>query len=366
MAIVITGTAGTWSHNTAGVVVSVTGHGSKSPAAPSVWDDCEHGQAISARWDGAVPNAGPAGIQLKYDTNSYSQALPHSRGTHYLTGSHGGNNLAAEGNNVSFWKNRTVSLPCFYYVSWYIALNTTWRFGTAFNYKMMNYNGSTGGPYDLPNNWYMANAFPPSFSQYGYLDDSGNPTGLSLSFPDQNAHERYYGGISVKECNSPGTWFKYEHIAKMTTGTDGFSKFLADNVLLTNYAGKTDGYSGTGRSLNVGGYHGADDIQNPDNRRFFKDIYLDETLSRAVLTDSATYTTATIIEPQIPSAWDSSSVTVKVNLGKLPDTGTAWLFVFDATGVSNAVGFPITLGGSGGGGGGGSIPPPGGRVFIIP
>ena len=48
-----------------------------------------------------------------------------------------------------------------------------------------------------------------------------------------------------------------------------------------------------------------------------------------MLANNATYTSATIIEPQIPTAWADGSITVTVNQGALPD-GDAFLFVFDS------------------------------------
>jgi hypothetical protein len=76
------------------------------------------------------------------------------------------------------------------------------------------------------------------------------------------------------------------------------------------------------------------------------DIYFDLTWSRVMLCNNAAYDSATICEPQIPSAWVDGSATVKVNLGQLPDTGTAYLFVFDADNNHNATGYSVTLGGA--------------------
>ena len=56
------------------------------------------------------------------------------------------------------------------------------------------------------------------------------------------------------------------------------------------------------------------------------------------------YNNATIIEPQIPSAWCNSSITVKVNLGAFTGS-TAYLFVFDSDNNRNATGYPVAIGG---------------------
>ena len=88
--------------------------------------------------------------------------------------------------------------------------------------------------------------------------------------------------------------------------------------------------------------------EDPDNWRYFDDVYIDRTPTRAVLANNSSYDSATIVEPQIPSVWADGSVTAKVNLGKLPDSGNAYLFVFDSNNQANSVGYPVTLGSGGG------------------
>ena len=78
--------------------------------------------------------------------------------------------------------------------------------------------------------------------------------------------------------------------------------------------------------------------------RYFDDIYIDTTFSRVMLADNQTISHASVVEPQPPMVWSEDSITFKVNLGRLPDTGTAYLFVFDANNSSNSVGYPVTIG----------------------
>jgi hypothetical protein len=79
--------------------------------------------------------------------------------------------------------------------------------------------------------------------------------------------------------------------------------------------------------------------------RYFAAVYMDNTHSRVMLGNNQDYAQCTIVEPQIPSVWSGNSITMSVNLGSLPDTGTAYLFVFDANNSRNAVGYPVSLGG---------------------
>lgn len=88
----------------------------------------------------------------------------------------------------------------------------------------------------------------------------------------------------------------------------------------------------------------------PNNWRYWADVYLDYSLARVVLANNANLNNATIREPQISSAWSTSSISFSVNLGKFTAGQTAYLFVFDPSGVPNTTGYPITVGGSSGGG----------------
>ena len=82
---------------------------------------------------------------------------------------------------------------------------------------------------------------------------------------------------------------------------------------------------------------------DPDAFRYFDDLYVDTTWSRVVLADSADYSAASVVEPQIPSAWSDASITAQANLGRLTCPATAYLFVFDASGSRNAEGFPVEI-----------------------
>ena len=87
---------------------------------------------------------------------------------------------------------------------------------------------------------------------------------------------------------------------------------------------------------------------NNDAFRYFDDIYIDTTFARIILANNSNYDDATVIEPQIPSAWNNTSITCVVNLGKLPENGTAYLFVFDAGNNHNPIGYPVTIGNAAG------------------
>jgi len=130
---------------------------------------------------------------------------------------------------------------------------------------------------------------------------------------------------------------------KLTNQNDGYIQIRENGNLVVNYAGPTDKYPGTSRTVGVGGWSL---IKAPNNWRYYADAFLDTTLSRIVLANNADLSQATIIENQIPSSWSDSSITATVNLGQFQGGQTAYLFVVDATGTPSASGLPVSVDGA--------------------
>jgi hypothetical protein len=63
-----------------------------------------------------------------------------------------------------------------------------------------------------------------------------------------------------------------------------------------------------------------------------------------MLGDNIDYNACTKMEPQIPISWREDRISIKVNLGNLPNEGTAYLFIFDQTNNRNATGYAMTIG----------------------
>jgi hypothetical protein len=73
-------------------------------------------------------------------------------------------------------------------------------------------------------------------------------------------------------------------------------------------------------------------------------VYVDSTPARVVLANNSNLANATVIEPQIPSRWTSSSIDITVNAGTFGADQSAYLFVIDSTGSRSASGFPVVIG----------------------
>src|SRR5205807_9764949 len=85
------------------ITISGIGFGSKTNAAPVVWDDAT-ASTLSAKWDGAWPNQLPG-----YNTGYYSPMRginpPHSHNAPYIAAAHPPSTGAYAGSNVIIFKN---------------------------------------------------------------------------------------------------------------------------------------------------------------------------------------------------------------------------------------------------------------------
>jgi hypothetical protein len=336
--------AGTFSHK-ATVTVSGSGFGSKAAAAPVIWDDAS-GTDMLAKWSGTWPaRASDASYNLAYRAPLRGISLPHSNITKYIAGCGIGGD-ATSGQNIMMWKSRVMTAyPAYSYFSWYQRSDDLWIFGGDNNYKVWDFSNGAE-PYDLPNNWYIEyNPVPNSLSAvpYWHINDDAYPNGL-------NGNVRaWWGGEAINPMS--GAWTKIELEIRYDKTSGGYIKLWENGALKINYAGRTDGLPGNIRAEAVGGFQRE---HNSSAWRYFADVYLDYTPARVVLANQPVLSQASVIEPQIPSAWSAAAITFSVNLGKFTAGQTAYLFVIDAAGHPSAAGFPITVGRSAGN----RLPPP--------
>lgn len=340
MAVVVSAKIGALKHGSTVTLVG-SGFGVKSPAAPRVWDNCSGSDPLTL-WDGFWPTQ-DVNYNLDYRSAQRGITMPHSRTTQYLCGCHYGSGGFDAGYNVLLWKNRTVSLPVFTFASWRQRFDDNWTFGLGSpaddNLKIFDYSTGTS-PFASPDNWYTEyNSRPTSNVSscfWHWADDNS-----SLSNPDTNGHSGFWD-TAVNPMS--GAWSQIELINRYAA-TGGVIVKWENGTVVMNYAGPTDLMAGTARCEAIGGYARSQGSTN--NWRYYTDIYLDDTSSHVVLGNGSTYNGCTIREPQIPITWSSTSISFTVNLGSFGNTDTAWAYVMDASGATNANGFQVKAGSSG-------------------
>jgi len=352
------------------ITISGSGFGSKNPAAPLWWDDMEGAQ------DGVVVNdySDLPWVTSSMSQKKYSEAKPfrgivpeaymtyraagyrqteatHAYSSMYATASH----WQHEGNNPQysndFYQNVVLTVDSGtadknqWYVHWYYRVDPAWTvINNWANHKMGAPNFGTT-IYDSPN----------CYSSHGQESTPGKSDAHDVIIGVANG-----GGGCAEQVEVPGPnprlkWVAHEQLWDSPAAFHEMWKYAGPG----SNSGKTCYFEGdisscrnakdNTRSFSVGGWFCTNTNQveedkrgHQNNFRYFDDIYMDNTFSRVVLADNSNFEQATIVEPQIPSAWSGNSITVNTNLGALTGN-TAYIFVFDADNNYNAVGYSITL-----------------------
>ena len=317
------------------ITITGSGFGAKSKAAPLVYDDAS-GSSILQLWDGAWPSTAGE-YNTVYRAPIRNIGLPHSHDVRYIAGAHATNQTATSGYNVTVFKSLATK-PAYLYLSWYQRADDAWHFGGDNNFKTFDYSEGNN-PY-AQQSWYTAYGPPhPDSATDGAQWVVETDTGLTN--PDRNGHNAWWGtGVNPMA----GKWSKIEMAIKISSQSDGYLYVWENGKKVVNYAGTTDTFSGSARTIAIGGYARMQGYTS--NWRYYDDIYVDTTLARVVLADKPTLSDASIVEVQIPSAWSDSSIAATVNLGKFTQGQTAYLFVVDASGAASTTGVAVTAGGT--------------------
>ena len=345
------------------LVINGSSFGTKSPAAPLVWDDCNHSQSIGTRWEGYSPSSSGGDYDLDYyvpNTGTVPNiALPHSNaGTKVMAGCHYPHTGSDEGYNVGPIKTIPWSNGQPVYAYYLYRLGPNFDEGDPENHKMVYWDGSSPGWYSSSTDGYVEWKFygdnSPHWNwneSYSYVgtDDLGNTGGNALGQPDSTPnpfttwrfHEHFVG---LSTTGSAGFHYVIDGNEDRDTGDEATYVPSSGNIRLQNVdpdkcvffyhesltpSGLTDSIH-----MGIGGYAREG---SADEYRFYADLYIDNTWSRVVLTDNATYASATEVVPQIPTAWSASQITVTVNKGRLA-TGTAHVWVFDSANARQYLG----------------------------
>jgi len=363
-----------------GAIVSIqgSGFGQKATAAPTVWDDAS-GSDPNQKWDQLLPNSNDPAFRMAYRSPSEitkaansgpAPQPPHKHDSRYLAGAHYNSTStdADSGWNVGLTKYGIQSSP-YTYFSFYYRADPDWyaASGSDDNHKMYSY-AAGNGMYPSNNYWYFnpePNVFGSSSSwsiganyQTGspkFFDSCTDIRAVDGSVVDWYSTKPGGNGTYYPPCNafpkvsvtSPkAAWVKIELILKHADSTNGVHIIRQDNQRIWYVELNDDVNPRTTniRSESIGGYSrdaGSTDAYR-NNWRYFSDVYYDKSWARVIFANAQQYQNASIVEPQIPQSWNSSGISIKVNLGRLDPSTPIYAFVFDSSGQRNAAGFPVT------------------------
>ena len=344
-------------------IITGADFGSKSPVAPVWWDDAEGGSGLIS------PSTEIAHVEsyLTGNNKSYTEIRPqasedpttgdeysvryksswvgvsqaHGHSETYITAGHYPLPSPANGIDTITLGISPRSQQNIWVIMFRQYLPTSWHgtFAGNSNWKMIIFDEGIDSDWGLGDGPYR---YWSSEGNYPY-DENDTDYGMKGNFISD------LGG-SANFLNFVGNWTQV--IAIYDTGNDYFE--LATLHAGVGVARETCPGCHTSEPikgfLSVGSYAVYDNtpangLTREGMKRFFDDIYVDSTYSRVMLGNNATYSSCTILEPQIPTAWSGTSITVTANLGALTGS-TAYLFVFDSTNDANATGVLVTLGGS--------------------
>lgn len=327
----ISAVAGSYAQNAA-VTITGSGFGTKPVAAPVVWDDSSG--TLLSKWTGGWPNCSTnATYNIAPRAPIRGINPPHARVGKYYAGAHAEENGYCGGWDVMLFKSFSgVTTPVNIYASWYQRADDNWVFGLGSpaddNYKVIDWT-TDATPYGQTDVYGTYNPSPTSTTSIPVWAFS---PGMGRTTTD-------WGGNATNPMG--GTWTKVEAILRWSAGTDGRLQVVDNGNLQIDYTGITDNAPSGTRTFGIGGYARSRDV---NNWRYFTDLYLDTTWARVMLGNASTLTASTKREMQIPSAWSNTSITITANLAAFSEGQTAYLYVFDSTGRSNANGYPVALG----------------------
>ena len=335
----ISGTSGSFSSGQS-VTVSGSGFGTKSTAAPIKFDNFENGTSGINLYQ-----TDPLWVRYLGGSDTgviYNNTFAHS-------GSLSVYNPVQPDNNGDFSTNYYMfpATDEVWYSYWWRTSNlagltdqNNTKLGRIGNYALDEnpYNGA--GTTSLTT-YMWADDQPPNYVGSPYLaywvDGSGENLvpgdGLYIEFNQWNridCHKKlsYPGGTAngTVECWS------------MSADNSSSPFYLGSKTLVNRPAGQTWQQD----CVLLGAMDGAENQH--DYQIYIDDVYIDNTIARVEVCDSASWSTRTHCEVQPATSWNAAAVISTVNQGTFAGGSSQYLYVVDSNGDANANGYQITFG----------------------
>ncbi len=247
----------------------------------------------------------------------------------YTTGSTGSPDNWACRTNIALTSGTQV------FVSWWMYISGTMSENFKTMWAEQGLDNSTSGDLSGPV-WGISGA------QYG----TGVYGSNALDFADW--------GINGGPTLTAGTWTRFWHLLDSTTANYILTWQIVPGKGVVQVSSAAAGpYSGGGwyggtpwTYLQIPAYEG--DSNANTQATYIADLYVatgPNAMARVEIGNASTYNACTNLTIVTPTAWNASSITATVRQGSFGSSGSAYLYVLDATGTPNANGYPVSFGG---------------------
>lgn len=309
----ITEATGTMAEGTL-VTIHGCGFGTKSEAAPLLWDTFEQG-AVGAPLESAIAVVGAWQTGAASDIPVYSDAAAHGGGQssyHDFVNNYAANLCLNE------------SSPRVYMEYWalvdYITIKTR-------NYKPWRFYGDND---DMQMNpvWFCEG------SGGGFSLFHGEQLDMDWDFPGYAEGSWLHFQLTFQE-SSPGEadGTVYHEVNHVRAGPN------SDQVLTRVNGTSFD-------QIRIGHYWAQDGVSgcdaNPGAHVYIDDVYIDRSWARVEIGDASAYDACTHREVQLPQSWTGGGVSIIAHLGSFSPGDAVFLFVIDDSGRATD-GFPVEL-----------------------
>ena len=307
----VSGVSGTVLHGNS-IAITGTGFGTKSPAAPVLWDTIDNQSAYSSLDDG--------------DDIPVTSGYPWSENSTY-------------GDKVEYCDSRTARGQETAHYHWMGKGYLGWP-------RAMDTHTSNDNHQFYAYYWWKPSWDPndPDGTKFMRVWDNSDGTDTRISWTSHDLYayselygmNREYGEWSGDggEWNSMEMWVDADaQVIKAWVNCD-LEFDLDDFDKVDNDIGFSTGR--LGMDPRYGEYY-------TEMHNDMTNMYIDVTQARVLIGDASTWSGCAHTEIQIPTAWSSSSVTVTVNQGSFAGSSGAYLYVVDSAGTVNSSGYSITF-----------------------
>lgn len=334
-------------------VVTGSGFGTKDAQTIDLWDNCSHGNEVlkssgglyDLRWHDQATGQEDYRDPANYPSATSGIGLPHSHITKVLCGEHQGTGIESSDVYVTRYYERP-GTSWWMVRSYYFAISQDWDFtnqGTADN-NFKHFFIASGSKYAANSQYAYVEARNADFTSntvdHGVYWNDADLIGSSPQLIDSTIDQTNQVALG---------WHKIEQVIKYSESSDGVWKYTINNSELINTTLQThDSTAYEGKTNWQETFGGFTRHRNAGNARFWADIWRDVNASnpgRFVIGNSATWSSCTLREYQPYTAWSTTSVTLTLNQGAIPD-GTAHLHYRDEVNGNQYIG-TLTFGAGG-------------------